>query len=136
MTAAPTTRARASNDATFLAGVDRRSSDARRYRDVVRAIVSDLGGDDVLSEAQRQIASKAAFLALRLEMMQCQSLAGGEIDLPLFGALADRLRRLLETLGLQRVPREVETLESYLSAKSRQRASVATGTTSCEESAT
>ena len=39
--------------ALFLDGVDGRTLAARRYRDLFHSFVSDLGGMDITSEAQR-----------------------------------------------------------------------------------
>ena len=38
---------------SFIEGLDGRTALARRYRDLVAEFVSDLGGADVISEAQR-----------------------------------------------------------------------------------
>ncbi len=70
-------------------------------------IASDLGGSDGLSEAQRQLARRAAMLSVQGEKMEADAIAGGAIDLDAYGALADRLSRLFARLGLKRVAREI-----------------------------
>jgi hypothetical protein len=52
---------------------------SRRYRDVLAEIVNDLGGPDVLSEAQRQLARRATSLSMACEKLECQ-LAGAPSD--------------------------------------------------------
>ena len=47
----------------FIDGLDGRSALARRYRDLVAEFVSDLGGADVISAAQRAIVRRAASFA-------------------------------------------------------------------------
>jgi hypothetical protein len=51
---------------------------------------------------------------MRLEQMQITSLSGEEIDLQRYGELTDRLRRLFETVGLERRARDVTpSLDQY-----------------------
>ena len=57
-------RSRIANGSALLDGIDGRSAKARRFRDVLAEIVSDLGGADRLSEGQRQIARRCAMLSV------------------------------------------------------------------------
>ena len=77
----PTTRSRISNGSALLEGIDGRSATARRFRDVLNEIVSDLGGSDRLSEGQRQLARRCAMLAVECEKLEALGVAGGAIDL-------------------------------------------------------
>ena len=47
----PTARANNGTRGMVLPGIDQRSAIARRYRDVMCAIIADLGGESRLSEA-------------------------------------------------------------------------------------
>ena len=80
---------------------------ARRFRDVLFEIISDLGGLDVLSEGQKQLARRAATLCITCERMEGKAAAGEEIDLTAYGMLTDRLGRTFARLGLKRRPRDV-----------------------------
>lgn len=92
---------------------------ARRFRDVLGAILSDLGGVDGLSEGQRQLARRCALICIECERMEGQVAGGVEIDLETYGQLTDRLGRALQRLGLKRQPRDVTpTLDGYLRSKS------------------
>ncbi len=103
-----TTRAAVSNGSRLHAGeVDGRTEAARRFRDVLAEIVSDLGGADILSEGQRQLARRAAMMSVEAERQEAEAVAGGKLDPDSFGALADRLGRVFNRLGLKRVPRDV-----------------------------
>lgn len=103
-----TTRAAVSNGSRLHAGeVDGRTEAARRFRDVLAEIVSDLGGADILSEGQRQLARRAAMMSVEAERQEAEAVAGGKLDPDAFGALADRLGRVFNRLGLKRVPRDV-----------------------------
>jgi len=88
---------------------------ARRFRDVLAEIVSDLGGADLLSEGQRQLARRCATISIACERLEGEAAAGEPINLELYGRLTDRLGRALQRLGLERKPRDVEpTLADYL----------------------
>jgi hypothetical protein len=80
---------------------------ARRFKDVLAEITSDLGGRDGLSEGQRQLARRAATISLACEKMEGEAASGAEINLELYGRLTDRLGRCFERLGLRRQPREI-----------------------------
>ena len=111
-----TTRSAVSNGSRLHAAeVDGRTADARRFRDVMAEIASDLGGSDTLSEAQRQLARRAAMLSVQGEKMEADAIAGGVIDLDAFGALSDRLSRLFARLGVKRVARDATpTIEAII----------------------
>src|SRR5436309_888289 len=87
---------------------------ARRFRDVLAEIVSDLGGADQLSEGQRQIARRCATIAISCEAMEGEAAAGRPIDLDVYGTLTDRMGRAFQRLGLRRRAKPVETLQEYL----------------------
>jgi hypothetical protein len=94
---------------------------ARRWRDVLAEIVSDLGGADLLSEGQKQLARRCATIAIACEKMEGEAAQGCEIDLDAYGTLTDRLGRALQRLGLERKPRDVTpSLGELLAADQRQ----------------
>jgi hypothetical protein len=80
---------------------------ARRFRDVLAEITNDLGGADLLSEGQRQLARRAATISIACEKMEGEGAAGAQIDLEEYGRLTDRLGRCFQRLGLKRQPRDV-----------------------------
>jgi hypothetical protein len=79
---------------------------ARRFRDVLVEIIADLGGSEGLSEAERQLARRAATIAIACERMEGEAAAGATIDVELYGKLVDRLGRLFGRLGLKRRARD------------------------------
>jgi len=103
----PAARSRISNGSAILDGIDGRSREARRFRDVLGEIVSDLGGADHLSEGQRQLARRCAMLAVECEKIEAHGVAGTAIDLEAYGQLTDRIGRAFQRLGLKRVARNV-----------------------------
>jgi hypothetical protein len=97
---------------------DGRTCAARRFRDILEQIQFDLGGDDRLSEGQRQLCRRAATMSMQCELMEAEAVAGRVFDVDCFGQLCDRLGRCLQRLGLERVSRDVTpSLQSYLQAK-------------------
>jgi hypothetical protein len=107
----PTLRSRATNGKTLFAqGGDMRGPWARRLRDVLGLHLSDLGGPDAVSEAERSIARRAAVLTVELERLEAKFATAGEAsadDLDLYQRTAGNLRRLLEAVGLERRARTI-----------------------------
>jgi hypothetical protein len=111
-----TNRSRITNGSAILEGIDGRSAPARRFRDVLAAIVADLGGAERLSEGQRQLARRCSMLSVECEKIESEGVQGKPIDLDAYGALTDRLGRAFQRLGLKRVPRDITpTLGQILS---------------------
>ena len=94
----------------FTGEVDGRTAVAKRFRDVLSEITSDLGGSDTLSEGQRQLARRAAMLSVEAERMEAASVAGEAFDLSAYGSLTDQLGRCFNRLGLKRVSKVVPNL--------------------------
>jgi hypothetical protein len=80
---------------------------ARRFRDILNEVISDLGGADRLSEGQRQLARRCATISLACERLEGDIAAGREVDVLLYGVLTDRLGRAFQRLGLKRQARDV-----------------------------
>jgi hypothetical protein len=125
----PTQRSRVTNGKTLFAdGGDMRTPWARRLRDLWEAHVADLGGIDATSEAERSIARRAAVLTVELERMEAAFAVSDSTpeQLTLYQMAANSLRRMLESLGLKRRPRDVTLdLQSYIASKSATAATAA-----------
>jgi hypothetical protein len=118
-------RSRITNGNALLPGVDGRSVWARRCRDVINLHISDLGGDDNVSEAEKSIIRRCAALTVELEHLEFLFATAGEAtadQLDLYQRTANSLRRLLEAVGIERRPRDVgpKTLIDYARSKSTQ----------------
>jgi hypothetical protein len=77
---------------------------------LLREHLADLGGIDNCSAAERSIIRRAAVLTTELERMEQQFALAGEADseqLDLYARISANLRRLLESVGLQRRARDV-----------------------------
>jgi len=73
-------RSRVTNGSTPFVEADGRGPWARRWRDVLAEIISDMGRDG-LSEGQRQLARRAATISIACERMEGEAALGRQIDL-------------------------------------------------------
>jgi hypothetical protein len=80
---------------------------SRRFHDLVLGHVGDLGGADLLSEAQFSLIRRAAAIECELERLDARLSAGEPVDLDSYGRCAGHLRRLFETIGVERRSRDV-----------------------------
>ncbi len=115
---------RPANGTALLPGVDGRSAWVRRCKELIADHISDLGGPDNASAAERSLVRRACVLTVELERMEKQFALAGQAsaeDLEIYARVAGNLRRLLESVGLRRRPRELTpTLEEYLAAGERE----------------
>ena len=106
-------RSRIANGSALLPGIDNRSAWVRRCKEVIAAHLSDLGGLDNTSTAEQSIVRRASTLTVELERLEAKFAQAGEAsdgDLDLYSRVGGNLRRLLETVGLQRRAKTVPTL--------------------------
>jgi len=100
-------RSAVSNGRRSFVDGDGKSVWARRHRDLVELHVADMGGGDRLSEAQISLVKRASTIEVQLEFEEGRLSKGEEIDLDAFTRVAGHLRRILETLGIERAKRDV-----------------------------
>jgi hypothetical protein len=117
-------RSAITNGTHVLHDLDHRGAWARRLKDLIAGHLTDLGGIDNVSEAEKLLVRRCAMLALQLELQE-QRFAlneGGEAtsgQIEVYQRVVNTLRRTLETLGLQRRPKDITptpTLDQYLRA--------------------
>ncbi|TIL78599.1 MAG: hypothetical protein E5Y89_14880 [Mesorhizobium sp.] len=115
-----THRSRVTNGKDLLPGVDGRTFWVRRMRDVMALHVSDLGGAEACSEAEKSIIRRAAAITVEMERLErffaLAGEAGPDLDsLSLYSRLANTLRRLLDMNDLQRRSRDITpTIDEYM----------------------
>lgn len=111
---------RLSNGKQFFleSSVDGRSLIARRFREVQSAIVSDLGGESSISEAEMALVRRAVTLVVNCEMYESRMAETGKLDSEAYLPCVNALGKLLNALGLKRRPRQVGTspLDGYHAA--------------------
>jgi hypothetical protein len=101
------TRIGSGND--ILPEVDGRTLWSRRMRELIALHVSDAGGDDRISEAERSLIRRASVLTVQLEQLELGFATGNASGktLDTYQRLTNTLRRVLQAIGLHRVPRDV-----------------------------
>ena len=86
--------------------------------DLIALHVSDLGGDDAISEAERSIVRRACTMTVELERLEAKFATEGEAspqELDLYQRCAGNLRRLLESIGLARRSKDITpSLRDYI----------------------
>jgi hypothetical protein len=95
------------NGKRLLAGIDGRSAEARRYKDVAMSLADDLGGAAGLTESQRALVKQAASLTVQSETMAAAMIRGEAIDVEQQTRVANSLSRTVHRLGRTKAkPRE------------------------------
>jgi hypothetical protein len=109
-------RSRASNHRDLLPKIkDGRHSQARRFRDLVHAFISDAGGVDNVSEVKLGLARRLAAATVLSEEIEGRAVNGEPVDVSTFCMLASTTVRIASRLGIERVPKLVgPTLADYL----------------------
>jgi hypothetical protein len=116
---------RLTNGVDLLPTVDGRSIWARIMRDTIQSMMAHLGGEDYASEPQRMLSRRiGAFEAelIHLEDKFARARSEGRepviADLDLYSRMSSAQRRMLEAVGLHRVPKDISpTLEQYIQSK-------------------
>jgi len=101
-----------------LADLDARSRAAAFAKNLVAEFEADLGGADNLTAALRQLTQRGAVLSAIAQDFETRFLLGEAIELPDYLAAVNNLRRVLQTIGLERKARDVSpTLDQYLHSR-------------------
>jgi hypothetical protein len=107
-------RSRITNGRELLPGVDGRSEWARRFRDLIQLLQSDLGGESECSEAEKLIVRRAACLTTECEHFEAlfatlrdsgQQPRPDDVDL--YQRMSSAARRMLESTGLKRRAKDI-----------------------------
>ena len=101
-------RSRVTNGNKLLPLADGRSVTARRFKDLVEFICVDLGGADRLSEGEKQLVRRAAALSAECERQEALWSRGeAGFDIANYSTLTNNVRRVFQTLGLERRAKNV-----------------------------
>jgi len=101
-----TNRSAVSNGSTVLAGVDGRSAEGRRYRDLVISYAEPLGGVASLSEENSALVRQCAALTMQSERMQSAIVRGEAVDCEQVTRIANALSRTLSAIRSRRRPQK------------------------------
>lgn len=85
--------------------LDGRTIAARKARSIIASLVQDIGRDP--STGERQLAQCAGLLAVIREDLETAWLSGQPIAIADYTALVNAERRVLVTLGLKRIPKDI-----------------------------
>ena len=99
----PNNRTKVGTGTALFAEGDGRSLWGRRFREIVAAHVADLGRPaEHLSEAQRSLIRRVSTFEIELEKLEGRMSMGDDVDLDLYSRVSGQLRRILESLGIER----------------------------------
>jgi hypothetical protein len=97
---------------------DPNSAWSRRFDDLIQGHIADLGGADTLSEAQFSLIRRAAAIECELERLDARLSLGELVDMDAYARVSGHLRRLFETIGLERKARDITPdLHTYIAAQ-------------------
>jgi hypothetical protein len=119
----PTTRSKVTNGSRLLRGIDGRSADARRYRDLIVELVREHDGGGALSTTDLALIRQAASLTVRCEQMQSAVIRNEPIDEDMLIRLSSECRRILASLRKRTAKREpaTPTLAEHLAKRAAER---------------
>jgi hypothetical protein len=111
-------RARATNDPSYVPGLNRCLPTARRVRDLIVAYLAKLGGPEAVDHATMAAVKRAAELVAACELARARALNGRKVDLAALSRLEGTADRAVRALRLDK-PRAapVPTLAEYLRDK-------------------
>lgn len=112
MPTAPERRTRVGTGDETLPKIDGRSWEGRRVNEVYNGIISDLGGDDYVTELQDALAKQAASMITIGEGMASQRILGDDAyDVLSHQTIVRTLTTLARSLGTKRIQKPVDELE-------------------------
>ena len=97
----PTTRSRVTNRSDLLRGIDGRSAEARRYRDLIEGFAADFD-DAPPGERELALIRQAAAMSVQAEALQARIVRGEDVDLEQLTRLSNVLTRTLKELGIRK----------------------------------
>ncbi len=108
-------RSAVTNRSKLCLGIDGRSAQSRRFKDLMTSYAEPLGGIADLPEAAIVIVRQAAITSLECETLQSRALAGERIDDEQLVRLSNSISRLLATLkGLKKPKKTGPTLDEIV----------------------
>jgi hypothetical protein len=95
--------------------MDRRCGAFRETKRLIDALEADLGGADQLSTGERQLVQHGGVLGAILTDLEARWIAGEPIDVLAYCTIVNAQRRVFESIGLRRRPKDITPrLPDYL----------------------
>jgi hypothetical protein len=107
-------RSAVTNHQDLLPGVKGTSSAARRFRDLVGAFIADMGGAALVSDIKLGLLRRLAAVTVQSELLEARMVNGEPVSISELCTLASTSVRLSSRLGVERVPKPIESLQAYL----------------------
>jgi hypothetical protein len=100
-----------------LENIDMRTKACKAYLRLVDGVTNDLGGKERLSEVEKALVHAFASATIRMYDQSAKFLLGENVDLSDHAAAVSSMVRVASRLGVERRPRDVLPLASYLSSQ-------------------
>lgn len=110
-------RSRITNYRDLLPDIDGRSGMARRYRDIVSAIIIDQGGLGRIAEARMQLIRRFAACAVQAEAMDSRMANGEVLDIGEYSTLTSTMVRVAQRIGINRTASDITSLGEILTGR-------------------
>ncbi|MBG0795854.1 hypothetical protein IYY11_21065 [Methylocystis sp. H62] len=84
---------------------------------MTQLLVEDAGGIEAISELKLGLIRRVAALTVEAERLECQLADGQPVDIDVLARVSSHIRRISESIGLNRVSRDVSpTLQQIIAA--------------------
>lgn len=98
----------------FMDRLDKRTVLGRAVLDRYAGVVSDLGGDESLSNIKRSLVRRFTWFETMIEGMECRAAAGEGVDIGSWTQLTNSWLGIARMLGLERRQKPVESLHDLM----------------------
>jgi hypothetical protein len=102
-----------------LNDIDRRCKAAQDAEEARSAITSDLGGEDQLSALEKALVEHASMNTAMLRHLHVSWLKGEPAPIGEVVSLQNVFNRVAQQLGVQRRPKDIMTIDTYLSGQTK-----------------
>jgi hypothetical protein len=93
-----------------------RSTEGRRFMRMVSQLVQDAGGADRVSALRLQLLRRVSAAIVLIEQIEAEALAGKPYDFLRYGVLLGAIAKIARIVGIERIPRDVQSLDDYLTS--------------------
>jgi hypothetical protein len=112
----------------FMERLDKRTVLGRAVLERYTGVVTDLGGDEALSNIKRSLVRRFTWFEVMLEGIECRAASGEDIDIGSWTQLTNSWLGIARLLGLERRQRPVESLHDLMYPKEPEPAAAAEAT--------
>jgi hypothetical protein len=99
-----------------LPGLNLASVEGRLFSRYAKALVRDAGGADKLTTLKSALLHRATAICTILDGVEGRMLSNQPIDVVFYSLMVNTLVKLSRLVGIERIPRDVQDLDSYLAS--------------------